>query len=446
MSKVYLLLRSNRQTGPFDLEELIQQNLKPFDLVWVEGRSFGWKYPSEIDALKPYLPFTIENDTPSFEKIKTEPARELVNQTNKAVFISMPQGVMNKTSKPIETKIMNSSQAHSLTVHPEHLNLHFKEEPVLETKYNKPLCEIEENYSSWVFDQKTQKRFAIKLRPLAHAIIILVIVSAGAWLAASMLNDKEQEDINLSLKENRIITPAVINEHSTESTIGESFGQEETSLAPTIPVVKKSNNPKAINNTANTIKSDNQSTAPVVEIIHNDPAPMLESEETVSNENIPSKPKKKKFGEAIEAFFDKLEGKDEQKESEANIPDRSQPPNNTGERRASRRSESSSDATVSIADRIQINSNAPAENWMTGIQGIKITIKNNSNKVLKYALVEVSYFDEYNNSIDRKKMEFKNIPVGSNQTLPVPEHRTADHINYKLISAEAKEDKFFKAF
>ena len=39
MHKVYLLLRNNRQTGPYSLDELLKLNLKPFDLVWVDGRS-----------------------------------------------------------------------------------------------------------------------------------------------------------------------------------------------------------------------------------------------------------------------------------------------------------------------------------------------------------------------------------------------------------------------
>ncbi len=56
MQKVYLLLRSNQQTGPHSLDELMQLGLQPFDLIWVEGKSYGWCYPSEIDTLKPFVP------------------------------------------------------------------------------------------------------------------------------------------------------------------------------------------------------------------------------------------------------------------------------------------------------------------------------------------------------------------------------------------------------
>ena len=51
MEKVYLLLRNNRQIGPLTIGELRQQNLQPSDLIWIEGESSAWCYPSELEAL-----------------------------------------------------------------------------------------------------------------------------------------------------------------------------------------------------------------------------------------------------------------------------------------------------------------------------------------------------------------------------------------------------------
>jgi len=53
MQKIYLLLRNNKQSGPFTREELLQQGLKKHDLIWVEGRSAGWRDPEEIAELTP---------------------------------------------------------------------------------------------------------------------------------------------------------------------------------------------------------------------------------------------------------------------------------------------------------------------------------------------------------------------------------------------------------
>jgi len=53
--KEFLLLRNNKQTGPYTLEELKTMNLKPFDLVWHQNKSFSWKYPSEMDNLAAFV-------------------------------------------------------------------------------------------------------------------------------------------------------------------------------------------------------------------------------------------------------------------------------------------------------------------------------------------------------------------------------------------------------
>src|SRR5688572_33094712 len=64
----YLLLRDNKETGPYSVEQLIEKGLKPYDLVWLNGRSAAWRYPSEIDELKPYAPAVEEQPYDRFYK------------------------------------------------------------------------------------------------------------------------------------------------------------------------------------------------------------------------------------------------------------------------------------------------------------------------------------------------------------------------------------------
>jgi len=52
MKEVYLLLRNNQLQGPYTINELKKKQLKPTDLVWIEGKSQAWSYPSEIEELK----------------------------------------------------------------------------------------------------------------------------------------------------------------------------------------------------------------------------------------------------------------------------------------------------------------------------------------------------------------------------------------------------------
>ena len=64
----YLLLRDNKQSGPYSLEDLKTKGLKAYDLVWVEGRSAAWRYPSEIGELSAFAPAVEEQPFDRFYK------------------------------------------------------------------------------------------------------------------------------------------------------------------------------------------------------------------------------------------------------------------------------------------------------------------------------------------------------------------------------------------
>lgn len=51
----YLLLRDNIQTGPYSLDELKKAGIRATDLLWIEGKSTGWRYPDEIGELQAFV-------------------------------------------------------------------------------------------------------------------------------------------------------------------------------------------------------------------------------------------------------------------------------------------------------------------------------------------------------------------------------------------------------
>lgn len=73
----YQLLRNNKETGPYTAQQLVQMGFKPYDLLWAEGRSAAWRYPSEIDELKPYAPAVEEQPYDRFYK------KPVITQTKK---------------------------------------------------------------------------------------------------------------------------------------------------------------------------------------------------------------------------------------------------------------------------------------------------------------------------------------------------------------------------
>jgi len=71
----YRLLRSNKETGPFSQDEIIAMGFKPYDLIWVDGKSAGWRYPSEFPEFKDYAPVVEEQPFDRFYKKPVVPAR-----------------------------------------------------------------------------------------------------------------------------------------------------------------------------------------------------------------------------------------------------------------------------------------------------------------------------------------------------------------------------------
>ena len=68
----YRLLRSNKESGPYSLNDLVKLGLKPYDLVWVDGRSAAWRYASEISELKEFAPAVEEQPYDRFFKRPSE--------------------------------------------------------------------------------------------------------------------------------------------------------------------------------------------------------------------------------------------------------------------------------------------------------------------------------------------------------------------------------------
>ena len=64
----YLLLRNNKESGPFTIEEIKGMSLKPYDLFWVVGKSAAWRYPGEINELKSFAPPVPEQFTDTYIK------------------------------------------------------------------------------------------------------------------------------------------------------------------------------------------------------------------------------------------------------------------------------------------------------------------------------------------------------------------------------------------
>jgi hypothetical protein len=117
----YLLLRNNKESGPFTMEEIKGMALKPYDLLWVVGKSAAWRYPGEITELKSFAPPVPEQSSDSFMKKQHPENASIVSSTIKKedpinvrirennvqksaqhhnVYVNLPSGKKQATIQP----------------------------------------------------------------------------------------------------------------------------------------------------------------------------------------------------------------------------------------------------------------------------------------------------------------------------------------------------------
>ncbi len=98
----YLLLRDNKQTGPYTAEQLAAKGIKPYDLVWQEGRSAAWRYPSEIAELKPFAPVVEEQPYDRFYKKPGEQTTESATVAAQTVTEQQPVASAANTANAVQ--------------------------------------------------------------------------------------------------------------------------------------------------------------------------------------------------------------------------------------------------------------------------------------------------------------------------------------------------------
>ncbi|MBO9684364.1 MAG: hypothetical protein J7502_17145, partial [Flavisolibacter sp.] len=179
------------------------------------------------------------------------------------------------------------------------------------------------------------------------------------------------------------------------------------------------------------------------DIVVNNPEVKQQPKETASPE------KKKKFGEVLKGIFSKKENAEESKSDKTVVEDPRPADNRQATRRESDNNSSSDDpssngiSTASLMEEVEVISNAP-DNWMLGVKNLKITLKNRSNVTIQAASVAVNYYDENNRLLEKKLVYFSNVAPNARATVAAPDHKFADHVDFKLTSATAKEDRYAK--
>lgn len=325
MQKIYLLLRNNQQSGPYSLDELIRLGIKPDDLLWIEGKSVGWFYPSEIEELKQY---SNSNHSAASKNTAAPTTSRQTNTTSgdggKKIFVSMPANFEVppvKKEKTTEDNIEQKAEAlrkrvQNYTAAPDNSFATDMPQPYNPYAYPKEPEKVTPLYSK----KAKAKKPSAKSGAIAILLIMLLTVGIIIWQQApDWRADAPVEAIPqqaLSTEEPLLVTDdsgivALGADHSIAANEPEQLVHpahySTTSTPEQIPAAAS----KSINN-----KQDKHPETTIKQTQNDIPAtntPVNNTPETATNqqeENTAAAPEKKKtLGERIDNFFDRFKRK-----------------------------------------------------------------------------------------------------------------------------------------
>jgi hypothetical protein len=443
MQKPYSLLRSNQEMGPYSLDELLQLGLKPFDLIWVNGRSAAWQYPSEIESLKAFFPVSGKDvqqaEAPESNNAYEDRFQQPVPAPPKKIFVSMPSPANgsriaeNKTAPqaiPERTEPRQEVTAASVN------------EYAAKTNYSKSLTEVEEEYTNWVYKQKTKKKVTFDTKKMFRAAMLLVLLGGGYFLFARLFTKSGPAPI-IALDKTSVATipenDAPASAEATEETIPVTKTKQAVkkhdqaaAKAKEPKTTKAIVAPKTVETVRPPLIIDNEKNAG--QEIKEDKASTAETKKDTQKE------KKKGLGTVFKNVLDKFKSKKKEE-------DKTEVPVTVPEPRTDRTSAHRDDAATNavdpemIAQQLIITSNS-GDNWMMGVKGLKLTLNNRSNATIKSAPVIISYYNQSDDLLEKKTIVFSNVPPKGKVSLPAPDNKWADHVEYKLGTIAVKEDGY----
>jgi len=232
MSK-YLLLRNNKQAGPYTLDEIREMALKAYDLVWVEGKSAAWRYPGEIEELKSFAPPVEEQPFDRFFKkpsqetqstnIIKQPAAEAeksryapavsehlpaASGNKAAIYINLPAETKTSEEKdpqeyvekkqPVREKIVQQEPAFKEPVQKsfseslpgnriEPTAQPVRQAVVFDDVYSSPSDELNKLYAQRAAKQKTKStNLQHLIKPVAIGFGLVLLLAAGIFIGLSI--------------------------------------------------------------------------------------------------------------------------------------------------------------------------------------------------------------------------------------------------------------------
>ncbi|HVZ56030.1 MAG TPA: hypothetical protein VG870_05175 [Chitinophagaceae bacterium] len=471
----YLLLRNNKQSGPYSLQALIEMGLKPYDLVWVEGRSAAWRYPSEIEDLKPYAPAVEEQPFDRFfkkpaetaEESRTAPSRASQPQAGETtlletqatppaqIYIALPAG---KTPVRILPKEESGSLAATAQATPSQapsyseLAREFSQsataaeagskqaasavplptpslEAPLETNFSQSLDEIKDRYVQTLVDRKrriAQRKTAARLirqsLPFA-AVLVLGMVLGRFVMNHGTKEPGQQQNIVTRSAGNRLPLPAPqtqqqsaslpVQPTTTDQESGQPAGQLPETAARKVTFQTPATQPgEPGDKTGRTARSGLGEQALKKQ-------PRTPAAVTGSRNHSVQKP-----------------GRIEPDEQTGERTRQVRPPLEEGHMASV---PSTAGKSVSLLTLVSVRTNDYKRGTFGGIHDLQLTVQNSSPYLLDQVSVELQYLKPSEQPLRSETVQFNSVPPGGSLTIAIPPSNRGIKVACKVIRVESRQ-------
>ena len=401
----YLLLRNNKESGPFSLEGLRETGLGPKDLVWVEGQSVCWLPPAEIQELRKFLDIPGKQVKQQLPEKKEEKVHEPEVETVVPAAVSMsPKKRIHVTVPAKENSgpaIIPEFAAYLPKTGSENNNSLNRnvavatEEPVVETKYSRPLDELKELYARDLEKRRKKKGFTLTVSPAVKKFGIYAAFIAVGLMAGILIRNSAKKNEMVAEKVPNQPAPVITPENPAPVT--EEIVNSPGEIVPAAEVTEQ---------------RSNNNTGPVTEIIpdtKNRSVNKKVTENDISGETVP--PEKVIPAKTVE----KPKTRDADVREARSVP------------------------AVELTSMVSVKSNDYIVGSFGGIKNLRLTVTNSSAYKLDRVTVELEYLKPLDELLKSENIIFKSIAPGGSQTLAVPKSSRGVKVRFRVTRIDSDE-------
>lgn len=427
---MYLLLRNNKQSGPFSLEELKNMGLKAYDLVWVEGKSAAWRYPCEIQELSAFAPAVEEQPFDRFYK-KTTPVQANSNNNSvippkpasepstvpgkRIIYVTMPAS--NGQASPAAREVIRETVRVSVPAAPM-APVAYEPAPAHASYAAEDISSqpVPEKISDVEFLPRQRRRSSGRLvKPLVMGLSILALLAAGIIIGLSI----NKESLSLQPK---------IAAKTTKASNSDNVGQQPPAIttAQQLPVPAASNSavPSVTNTTTDTVATNVGETSPVTPPVSRPSkasvTPPKEKPANPKNQNLlPLTAKDSSAGAYPVVHREAVRRADPVDKAET--------------------SDKDANPRLNIANQVSVGANGYTVGTFGGIADLQVTVTNRSAYPLDLVVVEVQYVQANKKVYKTESLYFRGIGAGSALMQEAPKSSRGIRVQYKITSINSKE-------